>query len=160
MRVLMVCTGNICRSPTAAATFDHIASEMQLSGSVDTETCGLHGYHVGETPDARAVAAAKLRGIHIPPRPARQIKSGDFAAFDLILAMDHGHLAELKRLCPPEYANKLQLFLSAASNDDVPDPYYGDTESFEHALNLIEEGSRAWLVRIAENDWNDRADQI
>ena len=156
MRVLMVCTGNICRSPTAAAVFSHMASAMQLGDRVDADSCGLHGYHVGELPDPRAVDIAQLRGIHIPTRPARQIKTADFGAFDLILAMDRGHLRELSRLCPTEYAHKLRLFLDAASNDgNVPDPYYGGTRDFEHAITLIEEGSRAWLTRIVNNDWTD-----
>ena len=154
MHVLMVCTGNICRSPTAAAMLSHIASTMKLSNRVDADSCGLHGYHVGELPDSRAVDIARLRGIHIPARPARQIKTADFGAFDLILAMDRGHLRELNRLCPKEFAHKLQLFLDDAQNDgNVPDPYYGRTRDFEHALTLIEEGSRAWLTRIASNNW-------
>ena len=156
MRVLFVCTGNICRSPTAAAVFSHMASTMQLSDRVDTDSCGLHGYHVGELPNARAVDIARLRGIHIPARPARQIKTVDFGAFDLILAMDCGHLRELNRLCPKEYAHKLRLFLDDATNDgNVPDPYYGGTRDFEHALDLIKEGSSAWLTRIASDNWPD-----
>ena len=129
---------------------------MQLSDRVDTDSCGLHGYHVGEAPDRRAIDVAKLRGIHIPANPARQIKTADFTTFDLIFAMDRGHLRELGRLCPTENAHKLRLFLDAGSDDgDVPDPYYGGTRDFEHALTLIEEGSRAWLTRIADNDWAD-----
>ena len=156
MRVLMVCTGNICRSPTAAAVFSHIASTMQLSDRVDIDSCGLHGYHVGESPDPRAMDVANSRGIHIPASPARQIKTADFGTFDLIFAMDRGHLRELSRLCPTEFAYKLRLFLDPRSNDgNVPDPYYGGTRDFEHALTLIEEGSGAWLTRIANNDWAD-----
>jgi protein-tyrosine phosphatase len=156
MRVLMVYTGNICRSPTAAAVFNHIASTMQFSDRVDADSCGLHSYLVGESPDPRAMDVAKSRGIHIPASPARQIQTADFGTFDLIFAMDRGHLHELSRLCPTEYAHKLRLFLDARSNDgNVPDPYYGKTRDFEHALTLIEEGSGTWLTRIANNNLAD-----
>ena len=153
MRVLMVCTGNICRSPTAAAVFDHLAKEMQLGKDVRADSCGLHGYHVGERPDARAVATAKSHGIHVPPTPARQIQPEDFAAFELIPAMDRGHLSQLNRRCPPAYAHKLRLFLEAVPDTiDVPDPYYGSARDFEHALELIEAGARAWLAQIAKSN--------
>ncbi len=157
MRVLMVCTGNICRSPTAAAVFDHLGKGMQLGTDVRADSCGLHGYHVGERPDARAVAAAKSHGIHVPPTPARQIRSEDFAAFELILAMGRGHLSELNRLCPPAYAHKLRLFLEAVPDAiDVPDPYYGSARDFDHALELIVAGAQAWLAEIARGDQTRR----
>ena len=150
MRVLMVCTGNICRSPSAAAVFDYLAKDMQLGTDVRADSCGLHSYHVGERPDSRAVAAATSRGISVPTTPARQIQTEDFATFDLILAMDRGHLSELNRRCPPAHAHKLRLFLEAVPETaDVPDPFYGRAQDFAHALDLIEAGARAWLTEIA-----------
>ena len=148
----MVCTGNICRSPTAAAVFDHLAKDMHPGKDVRADSCGLHGYHVGERPDTRAVAVAKSRGIPVPPTPARKIRPEDFAKFDLILAMDRGHLSELNRLCPPAHVNKLRLFLETVPDAlDVPDPYYGGAHDFEHALDLIEAGARSWLAEIAKS---------
>lgn len=155
VRILFVCTGNICRSPTAQGVFRHLAAEAGHDGLIETDSVGLTGWHVGDPPDRRAVEAAARRGIDISDLRARQLIQADFADFDLLLAMDHGHLRELARRAPQEHAGKVRMYMEAASGalaQDVPDPYYGRAEGFERVLDMIEEGARAWL-RELESRW-------
>lgn len=155
VRILFVCTGNICRSPTAEGVFRHLAAEAGLADAMQTDSVGLTGWHVGDPPDRRAVDAAARRGIDISGLRARQLIQADFADFDLLLAMDQGHRRELARRAPREHANKIRMYMEAASGalpPDVPDPYYGQDEGFERVLDLIEEGARAWL-RELEARW-------
>ena len=165
-RVLFVCTGNICRSPTAEGVFRHQVREAGLEHAIATDSVGLGGWHVGEPPDARAVGAARRRGIDLSDIRARQLTAGDFTRFDLLLAMDRGHYRDLSRRCPADRADRVRMFLEAVSGEaapgesapgaaapggiatDVPDPYYGAAADFEHALDLIEAGARGWIERL------------
>lgn len=151
-RILFVCTGNICRSPTAEGVFRHLAAEAGLGDAFETDSVGLGGWHVGAPPDSRAIRAAARRGIDIADLRARQFIQADFADFDLLLAMDRGHYRELSRRAPREHADRVRMFMAAANGattaDDVPDPYYGGGQGFEAVLDMIEEGSRAWLKEL------------
>ena len=140
MKVLFVCTGNICRSPTAEGVLRSLAEKENLK--IHVESRGTHNYHVGEPPDDRAQDHAKRRGYDLSAQRAKQLSKRDFEEFDLLLAMDRGHLRILQRLCPPQHAGKLRLFLQEA---DVPDPYYGGAEGFEQVLDLMEAACRGLL---------------
>ncbi len=153
-RILFVCTGNICRSPTA----EGVARAKAAARGVSTEkqflfdSAGLEKYHVSEAPDRRARARASLRGYDLSALRARRIAVADFAEFDLILAMDRGHLVELERICPRPYRDKLRLFLSYSdrfANLDVPDPYYGRDSDFDVVLDMCEDGIGAMLDALA-----------
>ena len=143
MKVLFVCTGNICRSPTAEGVLRRLAELERLN--VHVESRGTHDYHVGEPPDERAQEHAKRRGYDLSAQRARHISRRDFEEFDLVLAMDRGHLRILQRLCPPQHAGKVRLFLQ---EKDVPDPYYGGPEGFEQVLDLVEAACRSLLPQI------------
>lgn len=154
VRVLFVCTGNICRSPTAEGYFRHLAAEAGHGDSIEADSVGIGGWHVGDPPDSRAIEAAARRGIDISGLRARQLRRADFEAFDLLLAMDRGHRRELAGRAPPEHAAKVRMFMEAARGSrapSVPDPYYGAAEGFEQVLDMIEEGARAWLRELEEH---------
>jgi len=144
----MVCTGNICRSPTAEGVFRAFAEKEALRVQVDS--AGTHDYHVGAAPDRRAIAHARERGYDLSGLRARQVTAHDFAAFDLLLAMDRGHLEILRRMSPPEHHHKIRLFLEYAAKPDadVPDPYYGGAEGFEQVLDMIEAAARGLLEEV------------
>jgi protein-tyrosine phosphatase len=139
-RVLLVCMGNICRSPSAEGVLRaRLAAAPELA--VEVDSAGTHGYHVGDPPDPRAIAHAARRGVDIAGLRARQVMLADFERFDLVLAMDHANLARLQAQCPPSQAHKLKLMLDyapRASLREVPDPYYGDAAGFEQVLDLLE----------------------
>ena len=143
MKVLFVCTGNICRSPTAEGVFRKKASELHLK--IHAESCGTHDYHVGEPPDQRSQEHARRRGYDLSAQRARQIAMDDFGTFDLILAMDRGHLGLLERRCPAQHRAKLRLFLG---DRDVPDPYYGGADGFEEVLDLVESACAELLQEL------------
>ncbi len=145
MKVLFVCTGNICRSPTAAGVFAHFVREAGLSESIQVESAGTHGYHVGEAPDGRAQDHARRRGYDLSALRARQVRKKDLENFDLILAMDRSHLEILQRHCAPEQRGKIRLFIRGR---DVPDPYYGGPEGFDRVLDLVEAGCLAILDEV------------
>lgn len=146
-RVLFVCTGNICRSPTAAGVFAGLVAQAGLSDRVSVESAGTHDYHVGSPPDLRAQDHARKRGYDLSSLRARQVRKRDFAEFDLVIAMDRGHLRILERNCPPEHRGKLRMLIPGR---DVPDPYYGGPEGFDYVLDLVEGASLALLHEIRE----------
>jgi len=151
--VLFVCTGNICRSPTAEGVFRHLVATAGLSGHIDTDSCGTHGYHIGDPPDPRAIEAAGRRGVDLSDLRARKLRRDDFDLFDLLIAMDSGHAQQMRGVAPSGSEERVHLFLDVVPDlgvRDVPDPYYSGPEAFEHALDLIEAGSRAWLDRVRQ----------
>ena len=152
MKILMVCTGNICRSPTAEGVFRQVLIESSLDEKASVDSAGTHGYHAGEPPDRRATAHARKRGYDISGLRARQVVPGDFSEFDLVLAMDRGHLEILRRMSPQEHRHKLRLFLEFAGREDadVPDPYYGGAEGFEQVLDMVEAASRGLAIHVRD----------
>ncbi|WP_155804942.1 low molecular weight protein-tyrosine-phosphatase [Photobacterium halotolerans] len=136
--VLLVCMGNICRSPTAEAVLR--AKAVKAGVEVEIDSAGTIGYHEGKRPDSRSRAAGEARGYSFEGIRARQIAVGDFDKFDLILVADRQNLSDLTAICPAEHLSKLSLLLAFADaeEDEVPDPYYGGEEGFEYVLDLIE----------------------
>lgn len=139
-KILLVCLGNICRSPTAEGVLRHKAKQAGLSLHFDS--AGTANYHSGEPPDPRTIHHAHRRGYDLSSLRARQIRAEDFVEFDLILAADEANLAELKRRCPTTLHAKLHLFLKTRA---LPDPYYGGAEDFEKVLDLVEKQAETWL---------------
>jgi protein-tyrosine phosphatase len=153
IRVLFVCMGNICRSPTAQGVFEHLVESQGLASLIQIDSAGTHAYHVGEPPDVRATQAAKKRSIDLGSQRARRVSEEDFLEFDYVLAMDRNNYDDLMSLCPPEHESKLHLFLDFASDleeDEVPDPYYGGITGFERVLDLIEQASQGLLAEIRQ----------
>lgn len=151
-RVLFVCLGNICRSPTAEGVLRAIAAREFPLLELDIDSAGTANYHVGEPPDRRTVAAARRRGYDLGGLRARQVTPGDFGRFEYVLAMDHANLAELERVRPEAATAKLALFLEFAPEAqalEVPDPYYSGVEEFERVLDLCELAARGLLTRLA-----------
>lgn len=147
-KVLFVCMGNICRSPSAEGVFRHLVAEAGLTDLVGVDSAGTHGFHIGEAPDARALAAANKRGYQIDQRAARQITADDFRDFDLILAMDWENLSALQQQCPKIYHHKLMLLMRFANEFEeatVPDPYYGAADSFSKVLDYLEDACQGVL---------------
>lgn len=141
-RVLMVCMGNICRSPTAEAVLRRKLQRAGLEQQVQVASAGTHGYHTGEAPDPRAIAAGARREYDLSTLRARPVKADDFLHFDLLLAMDESNLAWLQRKAPAGHRAQLGLLLAHArrySEQEVPDPYYGPAAGFERVLDLIED---------------------
>jgi protein-tyrosine phosphatase len=143
VRVLFVCTGNICRSPTAEGVLRHLAKEAGVD--VHVESAGTGDWHVGHPPDERAQHHARGRGYDLSAQRARQVSARDFEAFDLIVAMDRGHLRILEQQSPRAHRAKLRLLVAGR---DVPDPYYGGPEGFERVLDMVEAACRALLQEI------------
>jgi protein-tyrosine phosphatase len=151
-RVLFVCLGNICRSPTAEAVVRELARRQAGGLDLEVDSAGTHGYHAGDAPDERAIAAARRRGIDMSGLRARVVEKSDFERFDLVLAMDQAVHERLARIAPREHAARLRLFLEFApqlGRRDVPDPYYGGATGFEEVLDLVEEGARGLLESLA-----------
>jgi len=152
MRVLFVCLGNICRSPTAEAVFRARLDSTDLSAQVQCDSAGTAGYHAGEAPDRRATEAARNRGYDMSHLRARQVRDEDFDVYDLILAMDRNNLADLRRRADSRFHHKLKLFLEFTSAPalEVPDPYYGGPEGFDHVLDLVESASDGLILHLRE----------
>lgn len=150
-RVLFVCTGNICRSPTAEGVARHFIEVRGLSDRVVVDSAGTNGYHVGEAPDPRTQKAALRRGYDLSKLRARKLEQFDFQCFDLLLAMDHGHLDIMRRACPEPYKSRLGLFMQYARDsefDEVPDPYYGGPMGFDAVLDMCEDAVQGLLEEI------------
>lgn len=150
-RVLFVCMGNICRSPTAEGMFRKILADEGLADAIEVDSAGTHDYHIGEEPDRRTLAAAAKRGIDISWRRGRQVAQRDFEHFDLVLAMDRDNHRALVALAGEKADGKLHLFLDfapEAGRKEVPDPYFGGPEGFEHVLDLVEAGGRGVLREL------------
>jgi len=150
VKVLLVCMGNICRSPMAQTVATQLAQRHGSAHRFTFESAGTHAGKRKAPVDSRAIAALQRRGYTPGKMRSRQVEPADFSRFDLVLAMDQNNLMELQRICPPEQAHKLQLFLHAADSantDEVPDPYYGNAAGFERVLDLCELGIKGLLGR-------------
>ncbi|HEU4602490.1 MAG TPA: low molecular weight protein-tyrosine-phosphatase [Steroidobacteraceae bacterium] len=151
MRILFVCMGNICRSPTAEGVFRRVMQVHAPDLKIEIDSAGTHEYHVGSAPDRRAVAAAARRGIDLSGLRARHVSEADFERFDLILAMDEENLLELRRRARGEHHQRIRLmmeFAPSALSRSVPDPYYGGPEGFENVLDLLEEAAQGLLEYV------------
>lgn len=157
MKIVFVCTGNICRSPTAEGVLRRKLEDSGLSGQHATESYGLGGWHVGDPPDGRAIAAAARRGYDLSDIRARKFKAEAFHDAGLVLAMDRGHYRQLFSLAPQGTADRLFHFMEFApqhdagaglSRLDVPDPYYGDAAGFDAALDMIEAGAEGIVAAL------------
>jgi protein-tyrosine phosphatase len=153
IRILLVCMGNICRSPMAHGVVRHRLREEGAASDVELDSAGTHGYHAGSPPDERAQAAALRRGIDISDLRARSVEAADFGAFDLILAMDDENLEALRDAADEEHQDKIHLFMEFAAGHEgrsVPDPYYGGPIGFERVLDMVEEAAEGLMVRLRE----------
>ncbi len=151
IRVLMVCMGNICRSPLAHGRFEHLVKEAGLGSRITVDSAGTHAYHVGEPPDRRSQQTALRRGIDISGQRARKVSLSDFEVFDYLLAMDRDNQALLMSIAPPKHRHKVRLFLEFApelNEREVPDPYYGGQSGFEGVYDLIDAASQGLLEEI------------
>ena len=150
-RVLLVCMGNICRSPTAEGVLRHFIKNNMLGDKVEVDSAGTHGYHVGEAPDSRTQRAAAVRGYNLSQLRARKVARQDLDYFDLILAMDKSNLDNLRRLATPEQQERIKLFMDYArsfDDDEVPDPYYGLGHGFDLVLDMVEDASLGLIEEI------------
>lgn len=150
VKVLFVCLGNICRSPTAHGVFAHQVAESGFSDRIRVDSAGTSGWHEGGEPDSRSLDHAAKYGYDLSFIRSRQVLSGDFVEQDHILAMDKENLKNLRKICPPEYAHKVRLFLDYTDLpvSEVPDPYYGGDDGFTRVLNLVELGGLALLDHL------------
>lgn len=150
--ILMVCMGNICRSPTAEGVLRSKAEAAGLSRHLHIDSAGTHDFHVGSAPDARAQKAAQGRGYDLSSLRGRHVSDKDFAEFDYILVMDRDNLGNLLQRCPEQYKHKVKLFLAFSGrfpNLNVPDPYYGGSKGFEQVLDMVEDAATGLLAEIA-----------
>jgi protein-tyrosine phosphatase len=153
VRVLFVCLGNICRSPTAEGVFRAVVERAGLLQHIEIDSAGTHAYHVGEPPDARAQAAAQRRGVDLSGLRGRRATRVDIERFDYILAMDEENYQNLQALSPQGLEHKIRLFLEFAPQRperEVPDPYFGGEGGFERVLDMIEEASEGLLAHLRE----------
>lgn len=152
-KVLFVCLGNICRSPTADGIFRELVNRAKLEQKIIVDSAGTGDWHIGKAPDSRTIAAAKKRGYDLSVLRARQVSAADFEEFDYVLAMDNANLRDLQRLKPTHFSGHLGLFLEFGSDKnyrEVPDPYYGGDDGFELVLDLVEEAAEGLLMHIRQ----------
>lgn len=153
VKVLFVCMGNICRSPTAEAVFRHFVARAGLIDSIHIDSAGTHDYHIGDAPDSRTQRAAQQRGYDMSQLRGRQVEVRDFAHFDFVLAMDEANLAILQQMRPRDAQSYLGLYLEFAqrhSDRVVPDPYYGGEQGFERVLDMVEDAAEGLLREIQQ----------
>lgn len=151
--ILFVCTGNICRSPTAEAVFRHEVRKAGLSDYLKHDSAGTYGYHIGDPADHRTISIAGEQGVDMSDLRARQLMRSDFEKFDLLLAMDKSHYDFMKAMAPSSSQDKIKMFMSYAPDagyDDVPDPYYGEEEDFELVYRLVEKSVGGLLQCLQE----------
>ena len=152
IRLLFVCMGNICRSPTAQGVAQHAVSARGWDDLVELDSAGTHAYHLGEPPDARACAAAGRRGIDLTGQRARRVRHEDFKEFDYILAMDEHNYQALLAAAPShaqDRVHKMMKYSTLGVTDDVPDPYYGGTHGFEQVLDLLDNAMGEFFDELA-----------
>ena len=154
LKVLMVCLGNICRSPTAHGVLSALIKRRKLCDFLEVDSAGIGSWHLGEKPDGRSILAAQLRGYDLTGLRARQVKVIDCANFDYLLAMDSDNLRDLIEICPNEYKDKLDLLLTFGSSSEivVPDPFYGENSDFELVLDLIEDACEGFLEYVISSN--------
>lgn len=153
IKVLFVCLGNICRSPTAEGVFRRLVEDEGLGDVVEIDSAGIASWHVGRPPDERAREAARRRGVDIDHLRGRQVRAQDFEHFDYIIAMDRDNLAALIDICEPHHRSRLRLLMEfepAYGIDEVPDPYYGGESGFDRVLDMIEAASAALLDEVRQ----------
>jgi protein-tyrosine phosphatase len=151
VKVLFVCMGNICRSPTAHGVFRQLVQDQGLADRIEIDSAGTHAYHVGEPPDRRARQTAARRGIPLDDLRARQVVTDDIDYYDYVLAMDQDNYHGLSAICPPGMERKIGLYLDYAADlrlREVPDPYYGGPEGFEEVFDMVESAARGLLADI------------
>jgi protein-tyrosine phosphatase len=153
VRVLFVCLGNICRSPTAEGVFRAVVERAGLGHEFVIDSAGTHAYHIGEPPDSRAQEAAARRGIDLGSLRGRRVGADDIRQFDYVLAMDRENFDNLQAICPQEHLDRVRLFMEFAGDrpeQEVPDPYFGGGGGFERVLDMIEDASEGLLQHIRE----------
>jgi protein-tyrosine phosphatase len=153
MRILFVCMGNICRSPTAEGVFRRLVADRAPGVEIEVDSAGTHDYHVGDPPDPRSIAAAARRGVDLRRLRAREVRDDDFERFDLIIAMDRLNRETLLERSPAPFRERIRLFMEfagASEVEDVPDPYYGGPLGFERVLDLAEEAAAGLLDEVLE----------
>ncbi|MDX1351492.1 MAG: low molecular weight protein-tyrosine-phosphatase [Thiomicrorhabdus sp.] len=151
--VLFVCLGNICRSPTAHAVFRKMVQDQGLEDLITIDSAGTAAYHIGKHPDSRSMQTARNRGIDMLDLRARKVDFGDFYVYDYILAMDDENYHNLLEMALPEHHDKIQMFLDYTqdySEREVPDPYYGGAQGFEHVFDLVDSASEGLLEHIKQ----------
>lgn len=149
--LLFVCTGNICRSPTAEGVMRHLLRTADLHHLHQVDSAAIHGYHTGDPPDRRTRQVAARHGVSLDDLRARTVSRSDGQRFDYILAMDKGHVSELKALLPADSHDRIRLFLEILGDPDrqeVADPYYGTMQDFEQAYRDVMDGCQAWLAQL------------
>lgn len=154
IKVLFVCMGNICRSPTAEGVFNALLTSRNIAEYFDVDSAGTHAYHVGDAPDLRAQKAARDRGVELKQIRARKIANDDFEKFDHILVMDDDNFMIVQEICPEDHKHKVRHFLEYAPHlkvREVPDPYYGGSYGFERVLDMVEEASRGFVDAMLQD---------
>jgi protein-tyrosine phosphatase len=154
-RIVFVCTGNICRSPTAEGVLRHLATTRGLADRIEVASAGLEDWHAGAPPDARSQEHALRRGVNLAAQRARHFTRRDFERFDWVIAMDAGHHDRLRHLCPPQHSHKLKRaadFSERVPAGGVPDPYYGDAGGFELVLDIVEAVCEGVLGQVRGQD--------
>jgi len=152
-KVLFVCLGNICRSPSAEGVFTALVEKAGVSGRIEIDSAGTADYHIGKSPDPRAIAAAARRDVDLSVLRGRQVAAEDFYEFDYIIGMDHSNIEDLEAVAPSDASARVHRFLEFATEtegEEVPDPYYGGEAGFEPVLDMIEDASRGLLKEILE----------